>query len=65
VTREAVLITVPELAQRLTADAAVAVLDVRWQLTEPDGVGVDAALYPGSWSEWSANSALPVAVGPE
>jgi thiosulfate/3-mercaptopyruvate sulfurtransferase len=28
-------------------------------------VGIDAALFPGSWSEWSSNSALPVAVGPE
>jgi thiosulfate/3-mercaptopyruvate sulfurtransferase len=28
-------------------------------------VGVDAALYPGSWSEWSSNAALPVAVGPD
>jgi thiosulfate/3-mercaptopyruvate sulfurtransferase len=37
VTREAVLITASELAQRLAADAPVAILDVRWQLTEPDG----------------------------
>jgi thiosulfate/3-mercaptopyruvate sulfurtransferase len=37
VSREAVLITASELAQRLAADAPVAVLDVRWQLTEPDG----------------------------
>lgn len=36
-TREAVLITASELAQRLAADAPVAVLDVRWQLSEPDG----------------------------
>jgi thiosulfate/3-mercaptopyruvate sulfurtransferase len=28
-------------------------------------VGVDAALYPGSWSEWSSNPALPVAIGPD
>jgi thiosulfate/3-mercaptopyruvate sulfurtransferase len=37
VTREAVLITASELVQHLAADAPVAVLDVRWQLTEPDG----------------------------
>jgi thiosulfate/3-mercaptopyruvate sulfurtransferase len=37
VTREAVLISASELAQRLAADAPVAILDVRWQLTEPDG----------------------------
>jgi thiosulfate/3-mercaptopyruvate sulfurtransferase len=27
--------------------------------------GVDAALYPGSWSAWSNDSTLPVAVGDE
>ncbi|MFC7218575.1 sulfurtransferase [Streptomyces polyrhachis] len=27
--------------------------------------GVDAALYVGSWSEWSADPARPVATGPE
>jgi thiosulfate/3-mercaptopyruvate sulfurtransferase len=27
--------------------------------------GVDAALYPGSWSEWTANPSRPVATGPE
>ncbi|MDT5326007.1 MAG: thiosulfate/3-mercaptopyruvate sulfurtransferase, partial [Mycobacterium sp.] len=37
VTRETVLITASELARRLAADAPVAILDVRWQLTEPDG----------------------------
>jgi thiosulfate/3-mercaptopyruvate sulfurtransferase len=28
-------------------------------------VGVDAALYPGSWSEWSSDPLRPVARGPE
>ena len=28
-------------------------------------VGVDAALYPGSWSEWCSDSTRPVARGPE
>ena len=28
-------------------------------------VGVDAALYPGSWSEWCSDPARPVARGPE
>jgi thiosulfate/3-mercaptopyruvate sulfurtransferase len=27
--------------------------------------GIDAALYPGSWSEWVADPARPVATGPE
>jgi thiosulfate/3-mercaptopyruvate sulfurtransferase len=27
--------------------------------------GVDAALYPGSWSAWSADPARPVATGPQ
>lgn len=27
--------------------------------------GIRGALYPGSWSEWSADPARPVAVGPE
>ncbi len=28
-------------------------------------VGVSARLYPGSWSEWSADPSRPVAVGPD
>ncbi|MGW5698377.1 sulfurtransferase, partial [Streptomyces asiaticus] len=27
--------------------------------------GVPAALYVGSWSEWSSDGARPVATGPE
>ena len=27
--------------------------------------GVEAALWPGSWSQWSADPARPVAVGPD
>lgn len=27
--------------------------------------GIDAALYPGSWSEWCADPARPVATGPD
>jgi thiosulfate/3-mercaptopyruvate sulfurtransferase len=37
VSREDVLITATELAQRLDADEPLTILDVRWQLTEPDG----------------------------
>ena len=36
-TRDEVLITATELAQRLTAGEPLTILDVRWQLTEPDG----------------------------
>src|ERR1700694_4221217 len=28
-------------------------------------VGIDAALFPGSWSEWSSDPARPVATGPD
>ena len=35
--RDDVLITATELARLLAAGESVAVLDVRWQLTEPDG----------------------------
>ncbi len=35
--RKKVFITAAELAQRLEAGAPTAILDVRWQLTEPDG----------------------------
>ena len=27
-------------------------------------VGIDAALYPGSWSQWCNDPARPVATGP-
>jgi len=37
VNRDDVLITTTELAQRLDADEPLTILDVRWQLTEPDG----------------------------
>jgi thiosulfate/3-mercaptopyruvate sulfurtransferase len=37
VSRDDVLITATELAQRLDAGEALTILDVRWQLTEPDG----------------------------
>jgi thiosulfate/3-mercaptopyruvate sulfurtransferase len=37
VSRDEVLITATELAQRLAADEPLAILDVRWQLAEPDG----------------------------
>ena len=35
--RDEVLITATELARLLAADEPVTILDVRWQLTEPDG----------------------------
>jgi thiosulfate/3-mercaptopyruvate sulfurtransferase len=37
VNRDDVLITASELSQRLRAGEPVAILDVRWQLSEPDG----------------------------
>jgi len=37
VSREDVLITATELSRRLAADEPMTILDVRWQLTEPDG----------------------------
>jgi thiosulfate/3-mercaptopyruvate sulfurtransferase len=37
VSREDVLITAIELAQRIDAEEPLTILDVRWQLTEPDG----------------------------
>jgi thiosulfate/3-mercaptopyruvate sulfurtransferase len=36
-TRDEVLITAPELAQRRAAGEPTTILDVRWQLSEPDG----------------------------
>ncbi|HET6736792.1 rhodanese-like domain-containing protein, partial [Mycobacterium sp.] len=36
-TRDDVLITATDLARRLTAGEQLTILDVRWQLTEPDG----------------------------
>ena len=37
VSRDEVLITATELAERLDRDEPLAILDVRWQLAEPDG----------------------------
>lgn len=43
VTRSGVLITADELIRRMAADEAVTLLDVRWQLAQPDGF--DAYLH--------------------
>src|SRR5262245_55673190 len=37
VSRNEVVITATELAQRLQANAPVTILDIRWQLAQPDG----------------------------
>jgi thiosulfate/3-mercaptopyruvate sulfurtransferase len=48
-TRDDVLITATELAQRLTAGEPLTILDVRWQLTEPDGrAAYEAGHIPGA-----------------
>jgi thiosulfate/3-mercaptopyruvate sulfurtransferase len=49
VSRDEVLITATELAQRLDADEPLAILDVRWQLTDPDGrAGYERGHLPGA-----------------
>jgi thiosulfate/3-mercaptopyruvate sulfurtransferase len=35
------------------------------QIAALTAIGVDAALYPGSWSAWSSDPGRPVATGPE
>lgn len=47
--RDEVLITAAELAQRLDAGEPLTILDVRWQLTEPDGqAGYRLGHLPGA-----------------
>jgi thiosulfate/3-mercaptopyruvate sulfurtransferase len=49
VSRDSVLITSSELAQRLAAGEPLTILDVRWQLTEPDGqAGYQRGHLPGA-----------------
>jgi thiosulfate/3-mercaptopyruvate sulfurtransferase len=49
VSRDDVLITATELAQRLDADEPLTILDVRWQLNEPDGrAGYERGHLPGA-----------------
>jgi thiosulfate/3-mercaptopyruvate sulfurtransferase len=49
VTRDDVLITATELARRLDAGEPLAILDVRWQLTSPDGrTDYERAHIPGA-----------------
>jgi len=49
VSRDEVLITATELAQRLDADEPLTILDVRWQLTDPDGrAGYERGHLPGA-----------------
>jgi thiosulfate/3-mercaptopyruvate sulfurtransferase len=49
VSRDDVLITATELARRLDADEPLTILDVRWQLAEPDGrAGYAQGHLPGA-----------------
>lgn len=64
-----------ELAERfaavgVTKDADVAVycgsgVTATHEIAALETIGVRAALYPGSWSQWSADDARPVATGIE
>jgi thiosulfate/3-mercaptopyruvate sulfurtransferase len=75
VTDDGVFRPVAELAERFAALGATpgAVVGVycgsgvtaAHQVAALAVAGVDAALYPGSWSAWSNDSTLPVAVGDE
>src|SRR5260370_39775571 len=49
VSRDEVLIPSPELAPRLHANEPLTILDVRWQLTDPDGrAGYERGHLPGA-----------------
>jgi hypothetical protein len=55
------LVSVEALAAELAHDPSPVLLDVRWRLAGPPGI--PAALYVGSWSNWVADPARPVATG--
>jgi thiosulfate/3-mercaptopyruvate sulfurtransferase len=64
--------TVADLRERFAAAGAAAEVGVycgsgvtaAHEIAALQAAGIDAALFPGSWSAWSGDPARPVATGP-
>ncbi len=72
-TAEGRFLSVVELRERFAGPAAAAEVGVycgsgvtaAHEIAALQIAGIDAALYPGSWSAWSGDPARPVATGPD